>query len=61
MPRGDGTGPKGQGPRSGKARDGCKGEKRGPGSGHGQGQGQGQGSGNNKNSSQKGRLRGDKA
>jgi len=57
MPRGDGTGPQGQGPKSGKGRGKCNpnsGEQipndrgrmgSGQGAGRGQGQGQGQGSG----------------
>ena len=45
MPRGDGTGPKGQGPRSRKNRGGCKTGIRGRGSGQGRGQGSGQGRG----------------
>jgi len=45
MPRGDGKGPSGQGPRSGMGRGGCKGGKGGRGGGQGQGQGRGQGRG----------------
>jgi len=42
MPRGDGKGPRGQGPRSGMGRGGCKAGKGGRGSGQGRGQGPGQ-------------------
>jgi len=56
MPRGDGTGPKGQGPRSGMGRGNCKagkGGRGGGGGGRGKGQGQNQGQGrNSKNSGQ---------
>jgi predicted Fe-Mo cluster-binding NifX family protein len=45
MPRGDGKGPKGQGPRSGMGRGGCKAGNEGRGSGQGRGQGSGQGKG----------------
>ena len=45
MPRGDGKGPRGQGPRSGKGRGGCNNGKGGRGSGKGRGQGAGQGKG----------------
>jgi len=45
MPRSDGTGPKGQGPRSGMGRGGCKAGKGGRGQGSGQGSGQGIGGG----------------
>lgn len=45
MPRGDGKGPSGQGPRSGKGRGACKNGKGGRGSGQGRGQGSGQDSG----------------
>jgi predicted Fe-Mo cluster-binding NifX family protein len=45
MPRGDGTGPQGPGPRSGRGRGGCKGGKGGRGGGRGQGQRSGQGKG----------------
>jgi hypothetical protein len=49
MPRGDGTGPKGQGPKTGKGQGRCNpkgapsapGDRRGMGSGSGGGQGQG--------------------
>lgn len=46
MPRGDGTGPKGQGPRSGKDRGGCKTGKGGRQGGGGRGRGQGSGQAN---------------
>jgi len=55
MPRGDGTGPNGQGPRSGMNRGGCKGGKGGRGGGgggQGQGRGQGRGRGTGKKSGQ---------
>ena len=45
MPRGDGKGPAGQGPRSGTGRGGCKAGNEGRGSGKGRGQGSGQGRG----------------
>jgi len=52
MPKGDRTGPQGQGPGSGKGRGGCKtgkggnaGQGKGRGSGQGSGRGSGQGSG----------------
>ncbi len=45
MPRGDGTGPDGQGPRSGIGRGSCKGGKGGRSGGQGQGCGQGRGQG----------------
>jgi len=53
MPRGDGTGPRGQGPQSGKGRGACGtgkggrsgGQGRGQGAGQGRGQGRGQGAG----------------
>jgi len=45
MPRGDGTGPKGQGPRTGMGPGGCKKGIRGRGSGQGRGRGSGQGRG----------------
>ena len=45
MPRGDGTGPSGQGPRSGTGSDGCKTGKGGRSSGQGRGQGFGRGKG----------------
>lgn len=46
MPRGDGTGPKGQGPRSGIGRGGCKTGKGGRQGGGGRGRGQGSGQAN---------------
>jgi len=42
MPRGDGTGPEGRGPRSETGRGGCRPGKRGPGGGRGGGQEPGQ-------------------
>ena len=45
MPRGDGKGPKGQGPQTGKGRGGCNDGKGGRGSGQGRKQGSGQGRG----------------
>ncbi len=45
MPRGDGTGPQGQGPRKGKSQAGCKFGKEGRGSGRNSGQGIGSGKG----------------
>ncbi len=45
MPRGDGTGPRGQGPQSGMGRGVCNNGKGGRGSGQGRGQGTGQGRG----------------
>ena len=60
MPRGDGTGPKGQGPRSGKGRGGCKGGKT-PGSGPGRNQGRKQGSGQGRGVGAKGPGRRDEA
>jgi predicted Fe-Mo cluster-binding NifX family protein len=45
MPRGDGTGPKGQGPRAGMDRGGCKTGKRGRSNDQSRGQGFGQGRG----------------
>ena len=51
MPRGDGTGPKGRGPRSGMGRGGCKGGKGGH-SSQGQGRGQGRSQGIGKKSGQ---------
>ncbi len=54
MPRGDGTGPKGQGPRSGMNRGGCKGGKGGRGirrKGRGQGDSQGIGKKSEQNKS----------
>lgn len=45
MPRGDGKGPSGQGPRSGKGRGASKDGKGGRGSGQGRGKGSGQGGG----------------
>jgi predicted Fe-Mo cluster-binding NifX family protein len=63
MPRGDGKGPKGQGPRSGKDRGGCKagneGRGKGQGRGQGSGQGKGGGSGQGRGDSMKGRSKGD--
>lgn len=41
MPRGDGTGPQGKGPRSEKNREGCKAGKGGRGGGQGKGRGSG--------------------
>lgn len=61
MPRGDGTGPRGQGPRSGMGRGNCKTGKgdRGRGQGRGQGSGQGRGVGSvqDKDSGVKGRRK----
>ena len=48
MPRGDGKGPQGKGPRSGKGRGGCDANKRGSGAGKGQGRGPGSGQGRGK-------------
>lgn len=47
MPRGDGTGPGGQGPRTGRGMGGCigRGQERGMGTGRGQGTGKGSGRG----------------
>ena len=59
MPGGDGTGPRGQGPRSGKARGGCKTGKRGrQGSGdRGRGQGSDQSKGGESNRSRGGVMK----
>ena len=43
MPRGNGTGPKGQGPRTGKGQGGCKSNQGGKGSGQNNGQRKGRG------------------
>ncbi len=58
MPRGDGTGPLGQGPGTGKGRGGCKRDSGGPagqsrGMGQGRGQGQRRGSGQGKGKKKK--------
>ena len=45
MPRGDGTGPQGQGPATGRGQGGCATGNRGQGQGQGQGRGQGKGRG----------------
>ncbi len=45
MPRGDGTGPQGQGPATGRGQGGCATGNRGQGQGQGKGQGRGQGRG----------------
>jgi len=62
MPRGDGTGPRGQGPHSGMGRGNCKTGKgnRGRGQGRGQGSGKGRGVGSvqDKDSGVKGRRKG---
>jgi predicted Fe-Mo cluster-binding NifX family protein len=63
MPRGDGTGPKGQGPRSGMGGGGCRaGQKNrgsgGQGRGQGSGQGKGGGSGQGRDGGVKGRRNG---
>jgi hypothetical protein len=55
MPRGDGTGPMGQGPRSGMGGGGCKTGQGGRGGGRGRGQGRGQGRGPGRDSQNKGR------
>ena len=66
MPRGNGTGPQGQGPRTGRGQGGCQpgqaakgsggntgqGQGRGLGQGQGQGQGQGRGQGRGKSGGQ---------
>ena len=52
MPKGDGRGPSGQGPRSGMGSGGCNNGKGGRGKGRGQGSGQGNGQGNGQGSSQ---------
>jgi predicted Fe-Mo cluster-binding NifX family protein len=48
MPGGDGTGPGGQGPRTGRGRGGCRGQGGGRGRGQGGGRGRGQGGGRGK-------------
>jgi len=68
MPRGDGTGPGGQGPQSGKGRGACGtgkggrsgGQGRGQGTGQGRGQGRGQGTGQGRGPRSEDKVKGNK-